>query len=91
VKRFLLPLTGILLCAAAPQNASADSAVSLQTEMGGQLHAAVTDMPEIVDMSYADPAMWHRLPRTAPVYEESLSHAADVEELKFLNSLRPWL
>jgi hypothetical protein len=91
VKSFLLPLTLILLCAAAPQSASADSAVPLQTEMSGQLGATGTDMPDIIDMSYADPAMWHRLPRTAPVYDESLSHTPAFEDLKFVNSLRPWL
>ena len=91
VKSFLLTITGTLLCAAAPQSVSADSAVPLQTERNGQLRATRTSMPDIIDMSYADPAMWHRLPRTAPVYDESLSHAPAFEDLKFVNSLRPWL
>jgi hypothetical protein len=88
VKSFLL---GILLCAAAPQCASADPAVPLQTETSGQLHSTVTDMPDINDMAYADPAMWHTLPRTAPISEDSISHAPTFKDLKFLNSLRPWL
>jgi hypothetical protein len=59
--------------------------------MSEQMGATVTAMPDIIDMSYADPAMWHRLPRTAPVYDESLSHNPAFEDLKFVNSLRPWL
>jgi hypothetical protein len=91
VKSFLLPLAGTLLCAVALQSASADPAVSLQTEMGGRLRATVTDMPESIDMTYADPATWHRLPGSAPIYDESLSHAPAFEISKFLNSLQPWL
>jgi hypothetical protein len=59
--------------------------------MSEQIVATVTAMPDIIDMSYADPAMWHRLPRTAPVYDESLSHNPAFEDLKFVNSLRPGL
>jgi hypothetical protein len=36
--------------------------------MGQELHAAVTDMPEIVDMLHADPKTWHGLPRDGQVY-----------------------
>ena len=82
VKSFLLTITGTLLCAAAPQSVSADSAVPLQTERNGQLRATRTNMPDIIDMSYADPAMWHRLPRTAPVYDEFLSHAPAFEDFE---------
>ena len=39
-----------------------------EDRMGQELHAAVTDMPEIVDMSYADPKTWHGLPRDGQVY-----------------------
>jgi hypothetical protein len=31
------------------------------------LHAAATDIPAIVDMSYADPLTWHSLPRTVEI------------------------
>ncbi len=47
---------------------SGDPAVPHQWKMGQELHAAVTDMPEIVDMSHADPKTWHRLPRDGQVY-----------------------
>jgi hypothetical protein len=30
-----------------------------------ELHSAVTDVTEVVDMSYADPKTWHSLPPAA--------------------------
>jgi hypothetical protein len=35
------------------------------------MRAAVTDMPEIVDMSHADPKSWHNLPPPAQVYDQA--------------------
>jgi hypothetical protein len=66
MKKFLLPLTGIMLCAATLQSAAADPAVPLQTKQGEESHAVVTDMPDI-DMSHADPRTWHSLPPAAQV------------------------
>ena len=58
-----LVLTGVVLGAIA-----LNPAVPHQWKMGQELHAAVTDMPEIIDMSYADPRAWHGLPRGCQVY-----------------------
>lgn len=67
MKKFLLPLTGIMLCAATLQSAAADPAVPPQTKQGEESHAAVTDMPDIIDMSHADPRTWQSLPPAAQV------------------------
>jgi hypothetical protein len=85
----LLPLTGIMLCAATVHGATADPA-PLQTKQGEELHAAVTDMPDVVDMSYADPKTWNSLPPAAEVYDHSHSHTLASEEAEFLNSIRLW-
>ena len=66
MKKFLLPLTGIMLCAATLQSAT-DPAVPLQTKQGEESHAVVTDMPDIIDMSDADPRTWQSLPPAAQV------------------------
>jgi hypothetical protein len=55
MKRILLSLTGITLCAVTFQSAPADPAVFLQTKHGEESHAVVTDIPDIIDMSHADP------------------------------------
>jgi hypothetical protein len=56
MKAFLL--TGLLF--AMPALAIAND--GLKTHNRAELHAAVTDIPVTVDMSYADPLTWHRLP-----------------------------
>ena len=78
----LLLLTGIMLCVATMHGATADPAAGL--------HAAITDMPDIVDMSYADPKTWNSLPPAAQVYDHSHSHTLASEEAEFLNSIRLW-
>jgi hypothetical protein len=60
MKKILLPLTGAIFCVATFQGV--DPAVSDKIRPGEEWHAAVTDMPTIIDMSYADPRTWHRLP-----------------------------
>jgi hypothetical protein len=85
-----LQVTGIMLCAATLHGATADSATPFQTKQGEELHAASTDMPDIVDMSYADPRTWKSLPLAAPVYDHSHSHTLAFEEAAFLNSIRLW-
>jgi hypothetical protein len=55
MKERLLLLAGILLFAATLKSASADPLLPLQTEQGQELHSVVTDMPDIIDMSHADP------------------------------------
>ena len=67
----ILPLMGIVLCAATLQCAAADSAVLLQTKHGEESHAVVTDVPDIVDMSYADPKTWDLLPLAPPLNDWS--------------------
>ena len=73
MKGILLALTGAMLCAAQLHSAAAGPAVPLQSKTGEELHAAVTDMPEIIDMSHADPKTWHSLPPAALVYDQVLS------------------
>ena len=40
--------------------------VPLRTNPGIEVHAAVTDMPKIIDLSHANPKTWHTLPPAAP-------------------------
>jgi hypothetical protein len=77
MKRILLSLTGVMLGAASH---AADPAVPLQSKLGEELHAAVTDMPETIDMSHADPKTWHSLPPAAQVYDQVLA-----QEVEFPN------
>jgi hypothetical protein len=67
MKPFLLPLAGLLF-AAAPETLADDAVRPLYRE---ELHAAVTDVPVIVDMSYADPKTWHSAPAAAEVEDPS--------------------
>ena len=73
MKAILLSLTGAMLYAATLHSTAADPAVPLQTKTGEELHSAVTDMPDIIDMSHADPKSWHSLPPAAQVYDEVLA------------------
>jgi hypothetical protein len=73
MKGILLVLPGVMLCAATLHTAAADRAVPLQTKTGEELHSAVTDMPDIIDMSHADPKSWHSLPPAAQVYDQVLA------------------
>ncbi len=73
MKGILLVLPGVMLCAATLHSAAADPAVPLQTKTGEELHSAVTDMPDIIDMSHADPKTWHSLPPAAQVYDQVLA------------------
>jgi hypothetical protein len=86
----VLLMTGIMLCAATLHGATADPAAPLQTKQGEELHAAITDMPDTVDMSYADPKTWNSLPLAAQVYHPSHSRTRAFEEAEFLNSIRLW-
>jgi hypothetical protein len=68
MKGILLSLTGVMLCAAALHSAAADTAIPFQRKTDKELHAAVTDIPEVIDMSHADPSTWHHLPPAAQGY-----------------------
>jgi hypothetical protein len=65
MKEMLPSLMGIVVCALALNCAAADPTAPLPTEPGQELHSAVTDMPDIIDMSHADPTTWHSVPPTA--------------------------
>jgi hypothetical protein len=39
----------------------------LWINQGEELHSAVTDVTEVVDMSFADPKTWHSLPPAAEI------------------------
>ena len=67
----IFPLIGIALFSATLQCAAADSAVLLQIKHGEEAHAVVTDIPDIVDMSYADPKTWDLLPLAPPLNDWS--------------------
>ena len=92
----LLQLTGlqlirIMLCAATLHGPTADPAAPLQTKQGEELHAAITDMPDTVDMSYADPKTWNSLP---PARLRSMTTLIltrwPPKKQSFLNSIRLW-
>ncbi len=78
MKRLLPSLTGIvlcMLCALAWHGATAEPTPPLSTEPGEELRAAVTDMPDKIDMSHADPRSWHSLPPTHPgAYQTAENH-----------------
>jgi hypothetical protein len=88
MKGVLPSLTGIMLCAATLHVGAADPAAPLQTKQGAELRAAVTDLPDRIDMSYADPKTWHSLPPAAQVYDHSYSHTLSADEATFLNAIR---
>jgi hypothetical protein len=58
MKVFLLPMSGLLF-------AMATQAVA--NDAPSELHAAVTDIPIIDDMSHADPLTWHSAPGAVEV------------------------
>jgi hypothetical protein len=75
MKEFPLKLMGVMLCAAT-LNGADGWAVAPQTKQV-EVHAAVTDMPDIIDMSNADPRTWQRLPPAAQVYDQVLVHEGE--------------
>jgi hypothetical protein len=76
MKEFTLKLMGVMLCAAT-LNGADDRAVAFQTKQGEEVHAAVTDMPAIIDMSNADPRTWQSLPPAAQDYDQVLVHEGE--------------
>ena len=75
MKEFPLKLIGVMLCAATLNSADGRT-VAPQTPVE-EVHAAVTDMPDIIDMSNADPRTWERLPPAAQVRDKVLVHEED--------------
>src|SRR4029450_1594552 len=65
MKTMLPSLRGVVLCPLALNSAAADPTAPLPTKPDEGWHAAVTDMPGIIDMSHADPRTWDRLPPAA--------------------------
>ena len=86
MRRILVALTGIMLCAA---TLPSDPALPRQGEIGEDMSAAVTDMPETIDMSYADPKTWHRLPLAARVSDQVLAQALELP-VRFSSRPRPF-
>jgi hypothetical protein len=89
VKVFLLPLMG-MLCAATWQSHAADLVVSHQAKPHEEFHAAVTDRPEMSDMSHADPKTWHTLPSAMQVYHLRPARSPSREVRELPNSLAAW-
>jgi hypothetical protein len=79
--RILLALTSITLCATMT-SAGADP-VPLQINRGQELHSAVTDVTDAVDMSFADPKTWHSLPPAGQLDEQTRSLYSRSNELQF--------
>ena len=88
MKGILPALTGIILCAPTMHSTAADSA-PLQYEARKEMHAALTDTPEIVDMSHADPMTWHRLPPAAQAYDQALAQKMELP-VQFSSRTRPF-
>ena len=63
MKPMLLSLI-VMLCTAPLHSAAA-------TKASDGSHAAVTDVPSVVDMSYADPKTWYRLLPAGRIYDEN--------------------
>ena len=89
MRRILVALTGIMLCAVTLPSNAADPAPNPQGKIGEEVHAAVTDMPETIDMSYADPKTWHRLPPAARVSDQVLAQALELP-VRFSSRPRPF-
>jgi hypothetical protein len=89
MKEILLALTGITLSATTLHSNAADPPAPLQYETGKETHAAVTDMPEIVDMSHADPKSWHSLPPAAQVPDQVLAQDLGMQ-VRFSSRPRPF-
>ena len=83
MRRILVALTGIMLCAATLHS---DPALPRQ---GEEMSATVTDMPETIDMSYANPKTWHRLPSAARVSDQVLAQALELP-VRFSSRPRPF-
>ena len=76
MKEFPLKLIGVMLCAATLNSADGRT-VAPQTKQVEEVHAAVTDVPDIIDMSYADPKTWQSLPPAAQVNDQVLVHEGE--------------
>ena len=75
MKRILLPLMGITQCRYrpfAPPHFKAQLRISaVLRQHGEESHAVVTDIPDVIDMSYANPKTWDRLLLAPPVNDWS--------------------
>jgi hypothetical protein len=78
MKGILPSLASLMLCASTLHSGAADTEGFLQSKAAEEVHAAVTDVPNIIDMSHADPKTWHSLPLEAQGYGQVLA-----QELEF--------
>jgi hypothetical protein len=79
--RILPALTSITPCATMT-SAGADPA-PFQINRGQELHSAVTDVTDAVDMSFADPKTWHSLPPAGQLDEQTRWPYSRSNELQF--------
>ena len=83
MRRITVVLTGLMLCVA---TLPSDPALPRH---GEDMSAAVTDIPETIDLSYADPKTWHRLPPAARVSDQVLAQALELP-VRFSSRPRPF-
>jgi hypothetical protein len=85
--RILPALTSITLCATMT-SAGADPA-PFQINRGQELHSAVTDVTDAVDMSFADPKTWHSLPPAGQLDEQTRRLYSRSNELQLPAPTKP--
>ena len=78
MKGILPSLAGLMICASTLHGGAADPDGFLQSKIAKDAHATVTDVPDSIDMSHADPKTWHSLPLEAQGYGQVLA-----QELEF--------
>ena len=83
MNQILAPLTCAMLSVAPFHSVATNPAIPLQSQMGDELHSAVTDMPAIIDMSHADPKTWHSLPPAA----EGIFDVAELKKAARMSAL----
>jgi hypothetical protein len=89
MKRILMALSGLMLCAAPLHSNAADPALPPQGKMGEERSAAITDVPETIDMSHADPKTWHSLRPEVQVYGQVLAQELQLPT-HFISRPRPF-
>ena len=89
MKGILPSLAGLMVCASTLHSSAADPEGFLQSKTAEEVHAAVTDVPDIIDMSHADPKTWHSLPLEAQGYGEVLAQEVEVPT-HFISRSRPF-
>jgi hypothetical protein len=85
----ILPsLAGLIVCVPLHTGATDPESV-LRSKTAEEVHAAVTDVPDIIDMSHADPKTWHKLPLEAQRYGQVRAQEAEAPT-HFISRSRPF-